>query len=103
VVFTTPKKTYQFKAAALKTPPDTGEPKTLTDPSHQFPVVLDPSVHRVIPMDTELSGDPNYSLKYSNTAPAGSPAKDVLTFNPKDNGNGGGVGGGGKQPPDTGA
>ena len=101
--YTSPKGSYRVKVTGLKTPPDTGEPKTLTDPSHQFPVVLDPSVHRVIPLDTELSGDPKFSIKYTNTAAAGAPPKDVLNFTPKDNGGGNGGGTGGKLPPDTGA
>jgi hypothetical protein len=73
---------HRISMGGLIVPSDTTG-TTLTDPSHQFAVSLDSTVHRIVPMDTELSGDPGYSVTYSTdlkAAPAGS--NDQLTVTP---------------------
>jgi hypothetical protein len=102
IMVMTPSGSHKVKVTGLHTPPDTGGATTLTDPNHQFPMVVDPNIHRVLNLGKDISGEPGTSVVFNNTAPEGSPQKIQMTLTPHD-GPPTTVPTNGKVPPNTGA
>lgn len=76
-----PTASHRIKVGNLIVPASGAGHETLTDPSHQFPVVLNADVHRIVPVGKELSGDSGHKVIYHHHA--GTPnGKDELSITP---------------------